>query len=110
MSGEESPSARGSFSVRRTAGSLSSSSPRPSSACSSGPSGAGVLHGEPLRAASADVREHAALWHFAAAFVLLGVAPAFVVHLVLRERMRDFGVRFGDVAPDSAPQRCSPRS
>lgn len=53
----------------------------------------GNLAGTP----SADTGTHAALWHFAAAFVLLGVVPALLVRLVLRERLSGFGVRLGDV-------------
>jgi uncharacterized protein len=40
---------------------------------------------------------HAAeLYHFLAAFLLLGLVPALVVRLGFRERLRDYGLRAGD--------------
>jgi membrane protease YdiL (CAAX protease family) len=44
----------------------------------------------------ADRSATGAVYSFAASFVLLGLIPALVVWLVFRERLADYGVRFGD--------------
>ncbi len=40
----------------------------------------------------------AGLWHFAAAFVLLGLVPLLLVKMVFREPLAAYGVRWGDWA------------
>jgi uncharacterized protein len=40
----------------------------------------------------------AGLWHFAAAFVLLGLVPLMLVKAVFRERLTDYGLQWGDWA------------
>ena len=43
-----------------------------------------------------DAARTAELWHFAAAFLLMGVLPALVVKLVFKESLADYGVQRGD--------------
>ncbi len=51
-------------------------------------SGKWVLFNDPARTAE--------LWHFASAFLLLGLVPALVVKAVFRESLSEYGVRGGD--------------
>jgi len=43
-----------------------------------------------------DAAWTAELWHFSAAFLLMGVLPALVVKLVFKESLADYGVQRGD--------------
>jgi len=48
------------------------------------------------RCPAGDPAVAAAVYHFLAAFLLLGVLPALIVKLVFRERLADYGVQLGN--------------